>query len=45
MRGRTNEPANVRYVYEEVARARNVGLEDFALAVKNNAARLFRWGE
>jgi TatD DNase family protein len=45
MRGRTNEPANVRYVYEEVARARTVGLEDFALAVKNNAARLFRWGE
>lgn len=45
MRGRTNEPANVRYVYEEVARARNVGLEDFALTVKNNAARLFRWGE
>jgi len=45
MRGRTNEPANVRYVYEEVARARNVGLEDFAMAVKNNAARLFRWGE
>jgi TatD DNase family protein len=45
MRGRTNEPANVRYVYEGVARARNVGLEDFALTVKNNAARLFRWGE
>ncbi|MGC9490795.1 MAG: TatD family hydrolase [Thermovirgaceae bacterium] len=45
MRGRPNEPANVRYVYEEVARARSVGLADFALAVSNNAARLFRWGE
>lgn len=45
MRGKTNEPAYVRYVYEELARARDVDLEHFARAVERNALRLFGWGE
>jgi len=45
VRGKTNEPAYVRHVYEEVARARGVDLENFVRAVERNAARLFRWGE
>lgn len=45
MRGKTNEPAYVRHVYEEVARARGVDPGYFIQLVEKNAARLFRWGE
>jgi TatD DNase family protein len=45
LRGKTNEPAYVRHVYEEVARTRGVDLKNFVPAVEQNAARLFRWGE
>ncbi|MFP4481569.1 MAG: TatD family hydrolase [Thermovirgaceae bacterium] len=45
MRGKTNEPAYVRYVYEEIARARGVDLEKFVPTVGKNATRLFWWKE
>lgn len=43
-RGRRNEPAYVRYTFEEVARVRGLSLEAFCDAVWRNAERLFRWG-
>lgn len=42
-RGKKNEPAYVKLVYEEAARVRRVPSADFARAVSANAARLFRW--
>jgi len=44
-RGKTNEPAFVRLVYETAADVRNVSLKDLARTVSANAARLFRWGD
>lgn len=44
-RGKKNEPAYVKLVYEEAARVRGVPLGDFARAVSRNAAKLFRWGD
>ncbi len=41
LRGRTNEPANVADVYEQVARARGMELDAFAEAVWRNANTLF----
>jgi TatD DNase family protein len=41
-RGKTNEPAFVRHVAEEVARLREVAFEDIALATTENFFRLFR---
>jgi TatD DNase family protein len=40
-RGRRNEPALVREVYEKIASIRNVPLHDFAEAVWENGNRLF----
>lgn len=40
-RGKSNEPANVRFVYEQIAAARGMDLEEFALAVSANVNRLF----
>lgn len=44
-RGKTNEPAFVKLVYETAADLRGVSLEDLARTVSANAARLFRWGD
>ena len=41
-RGRTNQPAFVRYVAEEVARLREIPLEELAAATTGNFFRLFR---
>jgi TatD DNase family protein len=40
-RGQRNEPAYVRYVVEEIARARRVTANKVALATADNAERLF----
>ena len=40
-RGKTNEPAFVRYVAAEVARLRGISLEDLARATTDNFCRLF----
>lgn len=42
-RGKTNEPANVRFVYEKIAEARGMRLDEFAQAVWENGNRLFGW--
>lgn len=44
-RGKTNEPAFVKLVYEKAAELREVSLEDLAGTVSANADRLFRWGD
>jgi TatD DNase family protein len=43
-RGKLNEPAYVHFVYEEIARARDLPVERLARIVDENAARLFGWG-
>lgn len=40
-RGRTNEPAYVRYVAEEIARLREITLEEVAASTSRNFFRLF----
>jgi TatD DNase family protein len=40
-RGKTNQPAYVRYVAEEIARLRGVGVEEIAAATSANFFRLF----
>ena len=42
-RGKRNEPAYVRFVYETIAAARGLSVDDLARAVDANAARLFGW--
>ena len=42
-RGKPNEPAYVRFVYEEIAKAREISIEALARIVDANAARLFGW--
>jgi TatD DNase family protein len=42
-RGKLNEPAYVRFVYEAIAKARGLALDDFARVVDSNASRLFGW--
>jgi len=44
-RGKTNEPAFVKLVYETAAEVRAVSVEDLARTVSANADRLFRWGD
>ncbi|MFN0316875.1 MAG: TatD family hydrolase [Burkholderiales bacterium] len=41
-RGKTNEPSFVRHVAEEVARLRNVSVEEVAAATTENFQRLFK---
>jgi TatD DNase family protein len=43
-RGKTNEPAYVRFVYEAVAEARGLSADALARALDANASRLFGWG-
>jgi TatD DNase family protein len=43
-RGKRNEPAYVRFVYEAIAEARGLSADDLARVVDANAARLFGWG-
>lgn len=45
LRGKRNEPAFVRYVYEEGAKVRGISLEEFARTVAANAHALFGWGD
>ena len=40
-RGKTNQPAYVRYVAEEIARLREIAIEDVAAATSKNYFRLF----
>ena len=42
-RGRRNEPSWVAYVYQALAEAREISLEECARALWENASRLFRW--
>lgn len=42
-RGKTNEPANVRFVYEKISEARGMDIEEFAQAVLQNGNRLLGW--
>jgi TatD DNase family protein len=42
-RGKRNEPANVRHVYETLAAVRKTPLDVLAEAVRMNAERLFGW--
>ncbi len=44
-RGKRNEPANVSYVYDELARIRDISLHALAENIRDNASRLFGWGE
>jgi TatD DNase family protein len=44
-RGRRNEPALVREVYEKVAQARGVSLNEFSVSVWENCERLFGAGK
>lgn len=44
-RGKRNEPSNVRFVYEQIAQARRMDIQDFAQAVSENVNRLFGWDE
>ena len=41
-RGKTNRPAWVKYVAEEIARLRGIGLDDVASATTANFFRLFK---
>jgi TatD DNase family protein len=43
-RGKRNEPAHVRFVYEAIAKARGLSVDGLARAVDTNASRLFGWG-
>ncbi|MBQ9433519.1 MAG: TatD family hydrolase [Synergistaceae bacterium] len=42
-RGRQNEPANVRYVYEAIAQVRGVDVRELAAKIASNAQRFFMW--
>ena len=42
VRGRRNEPTNVRYVAEKIAALRNMTLEELAAATTENALRIYR---
>jgi len=43
-RGKTNEPGLVRYVAEEIARLRDIPLDQVAAATSSNFFRLFKSG-
>lgn len=41
-RGKTNQPANVKYVAEEIAKLRNIEFEQLATVTTNNFFKLFK---
>jgi TatD DNase family protein len=41
-RGKTNQPAYVKHVAEEIAKLRGISLEEVALATTNNFFNLFK---
>lgn len=41
LRGRRNEPANVRWIAEEISKLREISIEALCLATSNNVRRLF----
>lgn len=43
LRGKLNEPANVKYVYETVAQERGMQLHDLEVKIDSNAERFFEW--
>ncbi|MDR2175004.1 MAG: TatD family hydrolase [Synergistaceae bacterium] len=43
-RGKLNEPAYVRFVYEAIAELRGLSADELARVLDANAARLFGWG-
>jgi TatD DNase family protein len=43
LRGRRNEPCNVRYVYEILSMLKGLSLDDFADIVMRNGERIFGW--
>jgi TatD DNase family protein len=44
-RGKRNEPANVKYVFEMIAELRGLDMETLQKAVWDNSCKLFKWGE
>ena len=42
-RGKRNEPEYVRYVYETIARVRNISVAELSRIVEDNARRFFGW--
>ncbi|MBQ9782851.1 MAG: TatD family hydrolase, partial [Clostridia bacterium] len=40
-RGKVNEPCNVKYVYEQMAKVKEIDLETLAKSVEENFKRLF----
>ncbi|MBQ7154492.1 MAG: TatD family hydrolase [Synergistaceae bacterium] len=42
-RGKLNEPANVKYVYEAIARERGMLMHDLEVKIDSNAERFFEW--
>ena len=42
-RGKKNEPSYVRYVYEEIARVRNISVSELSRIVDSNAKNFFGW--
>ena len=43
LRGRRNEPANVKYVYSRIAEERGMSFAELSRAVEDNAKRFFGW--
>ena len=44
-RGKRNEPAYIRYVYETIARERNISVSELARITETNARKFFGWEE
>jgi TatD DNase family protein len=44
-RGKRNEPANVKNVFEMIAELRGLDMETLQKAVWDNSCKLFKWGE
>ena len=42
-RGKLNEPAYVKLVYEAVSREKNISMEDLENRIEDNAERFFNW--